>query len=380
MKKLSATIIVILLLGTVSAQQTPRLSDVPGDHWAADAVQRIVDLGIITGFPDGTFRGNEAFTRYQAALVVDRLLDVLSEDEAAALALSEDDLVALQNAVDELDARFADLGRRVSTLERERGQAGDQAPEVERLRAQVEALTAELEELRAQVEDGTLQGPAGPAGPPGPAGPQGERGPEGPAGPPGPAGPAGPEGPAGPPGPAAEAPPAPEEPEPEVDIEEPVAEPEPIRPPGVDTGRFYLGLGALSELNDRIPARFIVGIDRLIGPFGLRGTFDYGRQSPIDLGTFSTAGHLTMRLGAGQRLGTYLGAGAGYQINLMSAPEANDGLFLSGLLGVEFALNSAMGLFVEGMADYYLNAPPTGTVYQYDQFYPTVGMGVNFRF
>jgi hypothetical protein len=39
-----------------------------------------------------------------------------------------------------------------------------------------------------------------------------------------------------------------------------------------------------------------------------------------------------------------------------------------------------LGLFVEGMADYYLDVPPTGTVYQYDQFYPTVGMGINFRF
>lgn len=382
MKRSIALLMTLVLLSVAAAQQRPGLDDVPAGHWAADAVERIAEMGIITGFPDGTFRGNEPFTRYQAALVVDRLLNVLEEEEGARAALGEEDVAVLQNAIDELDRQVDELARRMATLEDERQQPAAQAGEVEQLRAQVEALTTELEELRGEIDEGGRQGPPGP---PGPEGPQGERGPEGPAGPPGPEGPAGPpgpEGPAGPqgpPGPAAEAPAAPAPAQPDVDIEEPIAEPEPIRRPGA--GRFYLGLGALSELNDRVPARFIVGMDRVIGAFGVRATIDYGRQSPIDQGTLATAGHLTFRLGgAGSRLGTYLGAGAGYQMNLMSAPEANEGLFVGGLLGVEYSFNPSMALFVEGMADYYLSAPPTGTVYEYDQFYPTIGAGLNFRF
>lgn len=387
MKRISTILIALLLLGAVSAQQnTGQFADVPEEHWAQDAVERIADLGIVTGFPDGTFRGNEPFTRYQAALVVDRLLTVLDEDQAAAGAIGQEDLTALQDAVDDLRAEFSDLGDRVSTLERDREAAGRmaQASEVEQLRAQVEALTAELDELRAQVEDGGLQGPPGPPGPQGPAGEQGERGPEGPAGPPGPEGPQGPpgpqgpEGPAGPPGPAAVAPT--EEPEVEVEIEEPVVEPAPLRPPGARAGRFYLGLGALSELNDRVPARFIVGLNNVIGPLGLRGTVDYGRQSPIDQGTLATVGHLTFGIGSGQRVSPYLGLGAGYQMNLMSWPQANDGLFISGLLGVDYAFSPGMALFAEAMADYYLTAPPTAPGYQYDQFYPTIGLGLKLRF
>lgn len=61
------------LLGTVT------LTDVPADHWARSAVNLMVERGIITGFPDGTFRGEQPLTRYQAALIFSRLkLDELS--------------------------------------------------------------------------------------------------------------------------------------------------------------------------------------------------------------------------------------------------------------------------------------------------------------
>ncbi|MEX2534862.1 MAG: S-layer homology domain-containing protein [Trueperaceae bacterium] len=384
MKRLSALLTVFLLLGAAGAQQTPGLADVPDDHWAADAVERIADLGIVQGFPDGTFRGNEPFTRYQAALVVDRLLRVLEDNRAAAQALGQEDMAALQDAVDELRMQFGDLGERLTTLEQDMNQPMVQSSEVEQLRAQVEALNAELEDLRSQFAEGGQQGPQGPAGPPGPQGPQGEPGPEGPQGPPGPEGPGGPPGPAGPEGPAGDVGPAGpaaelDRDEPIVDVDEPLAQPEPLRPPG-EPGNFYLGVGALSELNDRVPARFVFGIDHLLGPFGLRGTIDYGRQSPIDQGTLAAAGHLTYRIGMGQRLGTYLGAGGGYQINLMNAPQANDGPFVGGLLGVEYSFNPSLALFAEGMADYYFNTPPNALEYQYDQFYPTVAVGVNLRF
>jgi hypothetical protein len=34
--------------------------DVPADHWAAQAVQLVADLGIMIGYPDGTFNGGQA--------------------------------------------------------------------------------------------------------------------------------------------------------------------------------------------------------------------------------------------------------------------------------------------------------------------------------
>ena len=53
------------------------LNDVPANHWAYEAVERLTELGIIVGFPDQTFRGNENVTRFQIAVISARLIDYL---------------------------------------------------------------------------------------------------------------------------------------------------------------------------------------------------------------------------------------------------------------------------------------------------------------
>ena len=49
--------------------------DVPAGHWAESAVKKAADEGIISGFGDDTFRGDEPLTRYQMAAVIANLLD-----------------------------------------------------------------------------------------------------------------------------------------------------------------------------------------------------------------------------------------------------------------------------------------------------------------
>src|SRR6056297_4323738 len=53
-------------------------SDLAATHWAYDSVMRLTELGIISGLPDGTFRGNEPMTRYQSAVALKRILDYVS--------------------------------------------------------------------------------------------------------------------------------------------------------------------------------------------------------------------------------------------------------------------------------------------------------------
>jgi hypothetical protein len=51
----------------------PPLTDVPDTHWAADAVVSLRTWGILTGYPDGTFRGNQVMTQGELAVIVQRL-------------------------------------------------------------------------------------------------------------------------------------------------------------------------------------------------------------------------------------------------------------------------------------------------------------------
>jgi hypothetical protein len=115
MKKLLIALLAAVLASGAFAQ-TP-FPDIPENHWAEDAVARIADLGIVIGFPDGTFRGNEAFTRYQSALVVSRLLDVLQANIEASQAMTDADIASLRNALQELASDVAAQGVRLAASE-----------------------------------------------------------------------------------------------------------------------------------------------------------------------------------------------------------------------------------------------------------------------
>ena len=113
MKKILLTLFATFLLGSlVNAQTTncpagPRFyPDVPTGHWASTAVSRLSDLGIIIGFPDGLYRGNENLTRYQAALMFFRLIEcyfpIIPQSS-----LGQADIDALQRAIAELTGSLA---------------------------------------------------------------------------------------------------------------------------------------------------------------------------------------------------------------------------------------------------------------------------------
>ena len=138
---------------TASAPQVPALTDVPAGHWAKDAIDRLVSRGIILGYPDGTFRGTQNLTRYEAAVIIARLLDQIRGQGTGNM--NSDDLVALQNAVQELAADLAALGVRVSDLEENSVNKDDFA----RLEARVEEVAAlngdatAIANIQSQIDD-----------------------------------------------------------------------------------------------------------------------------------------------------------------------------------------------------------------------------------
>ncbi|WP_202630417.1 S-layer homology domain-containing protein [Deinococcus alpinitundrae] len=97
------------------AAQVPALTDVPAGHWAKDAIDKLVSQGVILGYPDGTFRGTQNLTRYEAAVIIARLLNQMGTAQAPAL--DAETMTSLQNAIQELAADLAALGVRVSDLE-----------------------------------------------------------------------------------------------------------------------------------------------------------------------------------------------------------------------------------------------------------------------
>jgi hypothetical protein len=111
-----------------------QLSDVQPTDWAFQALQSLVErYGCIAGYPDGTFKGKRAATRYEMAAALNACLDQISdrfatkEDLAAAKALQEEfntELVTVKGKVDGLEARTATLeAQAFSTTTKLKGEA-----------------------------------------------------------------------------------------------------------------------------------------------------------------------------------------------------------------------------------------------------------------
>jgi hypothetical protein len=79
------------------------LEDVPANSWAYAAVQQLVNDGILTGYPDGTFKGNRPMTRYEMAVAVNRAISYAEAEFEAKKAVSPEDLATLRKLTDYLD-------------------------------------------------------------------------------------------------------------------------------------------------------------------------------------------------------------------------------------------------------------------------------------
>lgn len=97
-----------------------QLSDVQPTDWAFQALQSLVErYGCIAGYPNATFRGNRALTRYEFAAGLNACLDRVNELIATATAdvITRNDLTTLQRLQEEFSAELATLRGRVDALE-----------------------------------------------------------------------------------------------------------------------------------------------------------------------------------------------------------------------------------------------------------------------
>ncbi|MBD2124031.1 iron uptake porin [Trichocoleus sp. FACHB-262] len=97
-----------------------QLSDVQPTDWAFQALQSLVErYGCIAGYPDGTYRGNRAMTRYEFAAGLNSCMDRVNELIAAGTAdlVTKEDLATLQRLQEEFSAELATLRGRVDALE-----------------------------------------------------------------------------------------------------------------------------------------------------------------------------------------------------------------------------------------------------------------------
>lgn len=96
-----------------------QLRDVSPGDWAYEALRSLVErYGCIAGYPDGTFRGNRALSRFEFAAGLNACLNQIERliGDRGDL-VTRRDLEALQRLVDEFRTELTTLGSRVDNLE-----------------------------------------------------------------------------------------------------------------------------------------------------------------------------------------------------------------------------------------------------------------------
>jgi hypothetical protein len=143
---------VVAVAGSTMGQSLP--SDVPSTHWAAPAVSKLYELGILNGYPDGLYRGSRPASRYEMAQAIAKLftagkavtddlqsqIDRLKSAPSGAAADHQtiaDRLTALGIQVDSLTPIGADLAQIKSSFAAMRVQLGS-------IRSDLDAMKSKL--------------------------------------------------------------------------------------------------------------------------------------------------------------------------------------------------------------------------------------------
>ncbi|MEG3438204.1 iron uptake porin [Pannus brasiliensis CCIBt3594] len=95
-----------------------QLRDVSPTAWAYEALRSLVErYGCIVGYPDRTFRGDRAMTRWEFAAGLNACLNVMERLIQEGVGVLKEDIDKLKRLADEFQAELAALGARVDNLE-----------------------------------------------------------------------------------------------------------------------------------------------------------------------------------------------------------------------------------------------------------------------
>ncbi|MCC5606996.1 iron uptake porin [Nostoc sp. CHAB 5834] len=134
------------IMGQVTS--VSQFSDVQPTDWAFQALQSLVErYGCIAGYPNSTYRGNRALTRYEFAAGLNACLDRVNELIATATGdlVNKQDLATLQKLQEDFSAELATLRGRVDAVEAKTAELeANQFSTTTKLQGQVVAVVSDV--------------------------------------------------------------------------------------------------------------------------------------------------------------------------------------------------------------------------------------------
>ena len=109
---IAVTAVILMAFAVPAFAASNPFMDVPANHWAYDAISQLASRGVISGYPDGSYKGGQPATRYEMASAVARALAKIDFEKA-----SKQDLELLKKLVLELKDELDALGVKVDKID-----------------------------------------------------------------------------------------------------------------------------------------------------------------------------------------------------------------------------------------------------------------------
>lgn len=135
--------IYIFIFGLVFAQEQIIFQDIPKEHWAYNAVQNLVDQGIISQ-NEYLFRGNNPVTRYEFAYDLSKALNKVQLEKA-----NRGDLIILESLVYEFSQELNKIGFDADTFN---GKIVNMQSDIEVLKKVTSENQTSIQELSKRLE------------------------------------------------------------------------------------------------------------------------------------------------------------------------------------------------------------------------------------
>lgn len=135
--------IYIFIFGLVFAQEQIIFQDIPKEHWAYNAVQNLVDQGIISQ-NEYLFRGNNPVTRYEFAYDLSKALNKVQLEKA-----NRGDLIILESLVYEFSQELNKIGFDADTFN---GKIINMQSDIEVLKKVTSENQTSIQELSKRLE------------------------------------------------------------------------------------------------------------------------------------------------------------------------------------------------------------------------------------
>lgn len=113
-KKLIIVLTMILVFTLTAPVMAQPFQDVSQNHWAHDSLRQVAKAGLIQGYSDGEFKGNESLSRYEVAALTSKVLDKIKAEDTE---LSQDVANALQQLAGEFDKELAAVNDELDAMQ-----------------------------------------------------------------------------------------------------------------------------------------------------------------------------------------------------------------------------------------------------------------------